>query len=79
MCRVGWATLALVIDCHTRELLGWCLSRSGKAGVASSASEHALIARLGTLDRVPTPFQLPSDNGLALMSRECTAWCAVTA
>ncbi|WP_230425968.1 hypothetical protein [Ralstonia syzygii] len=28
ICRVwavrdGWATLALVIDCHTRELLGW--------------------------------------------------------
>lgn len=34
LCRVwagrdGWATLALVIDCHTRELLGWHLSRSG--------------------------------------------------
>ncbi|MEQ8399393.1 MAG: hypothetical protein RIE24_09935, partial [Silicimonas sp.] len=26
----GWATLALVMDCHTRELLGWHLSRSGK-------------------------------------------------
>ena len=30
LCR-RWATLALVIDCHTRELLGWHLSRSGKA------------------------------------------------
>ena len=42
MCRIwagkdGWATLALVIDCHTRELLGWHLSRSGKACTASSA------------------------------------------
>jgi len=32
LCRIwagrdGWATLALVIDCHTRELLGWHLSR----------------------------------------------------
>ena len=31
LCRVwagrdGWTTLALVIDCHTRELLGWHLS-----------------------------------------------------
>ncbi|MCO5397780.1 DDE-type integrase/transposase/recombinase [Ralstonia soli] len=48
MCRVwagrdGWATLALVIDCHTRELLGWHLSRSGRASTASSALEHALI------------------------------------
>jgi len=23
--RFGCASLALVIDCHTRELLGWCL------------------------------------------------------
>ena len=33
LCRVragrdGGATLALVIDCHTRELLGWHLSRT---------------------------------------------------
>src|SRR5690606_20736256 len=39
LCRIwagrdGWATLALVIDCHTRELLGWHLSRSGKATTA---------------------------------------------
>ena len=35
LCRVwagrdGWATLALVIDCFSRELLGWHLSRSGQ-------------------------------------------------
>lgn len=39
MCRVwagrdGWTTLALVIDCHSRELLGWHLSRSGKSMTA---------------------------------------------
>jgi len=33
LCRIwagkdGWSHLALVIDCHTRELLGWHLSRS---------------------------------------------------
>ncbi|MBF3457210.1 IS3 family transposase, partial [Burkholderia pseudomallei] len=44
MCRVwagrdGWVTLARVIDCHTRELLGWHLSRSGRASTASSALE----------------------------------------
>src|SRR3546814_15278510 len=36
LCRIwggrdGWLSLALVIDCHTRQLLGWHLSRSGKA------------------------------------------------
>ncbi|ANN76067.1 integrase [Bordetella flabilis] len=78
LCRVwagrdGWATLALVIDCHTRELLGWHLSRSGKACTAGSALEHALIARFGTLGRVPTPFLLRSDNGLVFTSRCYTA------
>jgi putative transposase len=57
----GWATLALVIDCHTRELLGWHLLRSGKSCTAASALEHALIARFGTLGRVPAPFLLRSD------------------
>lgn len=71
--RDGWATLALVIDCHTRELLGWHLSRSGKATTASSALEHALIARFGTLDQVPEPFLLRSDNGLVFTSRSYTA------
>ncbi len=54
MCRVwaglggGWTTMALVIDCHSRELLGWHLSRSGKSKTAESALEQALIARFGT-------------------------------
>lgn len=78
MCRVwagrdGWTTLALVIDCHTRELLGWHLSRSGKATTAASALEHALITRFGTLGRVPVPFLLRSDNGLVFTSRKFTA------
>jgi putative transposase len=36
LCRIwggrdGRLTLALVIDCHTRQLLGWQLSRTGRA------------------------------------------------
>ncbi|CAB1368316.1 IS3 family transposase [Denitratisoma oestradiolicum] len=78
LCRIWagrdqWATLALVIDCHTRELLGWHLSRSGKAKTAEAALEQALIARFGTLGRVPTPFLLRSDNGLVFTSRSYTA------
>ena len=69
----GWATLALVMDCHTRELLGWHLSRSGKASTAVSALEHALIARFGSLGRVETPFLLRSDNGLVFTSHKYTA------
>jgi putative transposase len=78
LCRIwsgrdGWLTLALVIDCCTRQLLGWHLSRSGKASTAVAALEQALITRYGTLGRVRTPFLLRSDNGLVFTSRSYTA------
>jgi putative transposase len=77
LCRIwggrdGWLTLALVIDCYTRQLLGWQLSRSGKASTAVAALEQALIARYGTLGRVTRPFLLRSDNGLVFTSRNYT-------
>ena len=77
LCRVwggrdGWLSLALVMDCHTRELLGWQLSRTGKATTAAAALEQALIARFGTLGHVPAPFLLRSDNGLVFTSRHYT-------
>lgn len=77
LCRIwggrdGWLTLALVMDCHTRQLLGWHLSRSGKATTAASALEQALISRYGSLGRVPTSFLLRSDNGLVFTSRNYT-------
>lgn len=70
--RDGWLTLALVMDCHTRQVLGWQLSRSGKATTAAAALEQALIARYGVLARVPRPFLLRSDNGLVFTSRRYT-------
>ena len=63
----------MVIDCHTRELLGWHLSHSGKATTAASALEHVLINRLGTLGKVTREFPLRSDNGLVFSSRKYTA------
>lgn len=77
LCRVwggrdGWLTLALAMDCHTRQLLGWQLSRTGKATAAAAALEQALIARFGTLGRVPAPVLLRSDNGLVFTSRHYT-------
>jgi hypothetical protein len=77
LCRVwggqdGWLVLALVIDCHTRQLLGWHLARTGKATTAGAALEQALISRYGCLGRVHTPFLLRSDNGLVFTSRHYT-------
>ncbi|MEM8731712.1 MAG: hypothetical protein AAGF79_17525 [Pseudomonadota bacterium] len=57
----SWATLALVMGWHTRELLGWHLSRSGRASTAASALEHALIARFEALGRVEALFLLRSE------------------
>jgi putative transposase len=69
----GLTSLGLVIDCHTRELLGWHLSRSHKSKTAESALEHALIARYGCLGKVQTPFLLRSEYGLVFTSRSYTA------
>lgn len=74
LCRIwtgrdGWTSLAIVIDCYTRQILGWHLSRSAKATTAESALEQALINRYGTLGRVTSPFLLRSDNGLVFTSR----------
>lgn len=85
LCRVWggrdqWLTLALVIDCHTRQLLGWQLSRSAKSKTAEAALEQALIARFGTLGRVRTP---PSCCGPTTVWSSPVAatrvWCAATA
>ena len=78
LCRVwtsrdGWASLALVIDCHNRELIGWHLSRNGRAQMASSALEQALINRFGALGRVTSPLTLRSDNGLIFTSKHYTS------
>ena len=61
-----------MIDCHTRELLGWHLARTGKASTAGSALEQALIAQFGSLGKVAKPFLLRSDNGLVFTSRYFT-------
>ena len=74
LCRVwagqhGWCTLALVMDCCTRELLGWQLSKSGKSKTAEAALEQALISRYGSTILPPTEIVLRSDNGLVFSSR----------
>jgi putative transposase len=77
LCRIwggrdGWLTLALVIDCHTRELLCWQPSRSGKASTAAAALEQALSAHFGNWGRIRTSFLLRSDHGLVFTSRAYT-------
>jgi putative transposase len=70
--RDGWCTLALVIDCCTRELLGWRLSKTGESQTAEAALEEALIYRFGRLGYVEQPLLLRSDNGLVFVSKHYT-------
>ena len=71
--RDQWAHFALVIDCPTRELLGWHLSRGGRSRTAEATLEQALIARFGSLGKVYKPVLLRSDNGLVFTSRSYAA------
>jgi transposase InsO family protein len=77
LCRIwggrdGWLTLALVIDCYSRNLVGWQLSRSGTVHTAACALEQTTIARYCYLGRTPTPLLLRSDTGLVFTSRRYT-------
>lgn len=65
----GWCHLPLVIDCADREILGWRLSRSGKATVAEAALEDALIRRFGPGAQRAKELVLRSDNGLIFIAR----------
>lgn len=67
-----WYALAIVMDCHTREALGWRLSHSGNAKAAEAALEEALISRYSALGRARDPITLRSDNGLVFTSRHYT-------
>ena len=70
--RDRWCHLALVIDCGSRELLGWRLSSRGHAKTAEAALEEALIHRFGHLGRTTKPIILRSDNGLVFTSKRYT-------
>ena len=61
------------MDCCTREILGWRLSRSAKTKTAEAALEDALINRFGCLGPVPQTFKLRSDNGLVFCSKTYTS------
>jgi putative transposase len=71
----GWGHLAVVIDCHDREVIGWEFARRGRAREAERALEQSCLARFGTLRPAgPTPT-LRSDNGLIFQSKRFRAAC----
>jgi putative transposase len=68
--RDGCAVFAPVLDCCTREVLGWELAPTGRAATAARALEDALLARFGTLHGAPAGLRLRHDNGLVFGSRQ---------
>jgi putative transposase len=70
--QARWACLTLVMDCHTRELLGWRLSRQGNAKAAEATLEEALINRFVCLVLLKKPLKLRSNNGLVFSFRRYT-------
>ena len=67
-----WCTLAAVIDTCTREIVGFRLSKSGKAQTAEAALQEGLIYRYGQLRRLDHSIVLRSDNGLVFSSKAFT-------
>lgn len=65
----GWCSIVPVIDCCTREVLGWELDRTARAKTAERALESALISRFGWTRGAPDGLKLRHDNGLVFGSR----------
>jgi putative transposase len=59
---VGWAYLVCVIDCCTREIVGWNLSHRCRTEDALAAVEQAVLARLPEGSRQAS-VTLTTDNG----------------
>ena len=55
--------ITAVIDCCDRQIVGWRVSKSGKADVAAAALEDAIVRR-----RPKPGLRLRSDNGLVFAS-----------
>lgn len=64
---VGWAYLVSVIDCHTREIVGWDLSARCRTQEALAAVERAVLERLPTGSR-GVGLTLTTDNGTQFTS-----------
>jgi putative transposase len=73
--RDGWGHLAVVFDCHDREVIGYEFALRSRAREAERALENACLLRFGTLrPQGPTPT-IRSDNGLIFQSKRFRAAC----
>jgi putative transposase len=67
--RDGWCAFAPVVDCCTREVLGWSIQLTARTKTAELALEEALLSRFGWVRGAPQGLKLRHDNGLVFGSR----------
>jgi putative transposase len=72
---VGWAYLVCVIDCCTREIVGWQLSQRCRTEDALAAVEQAVLSRLPAGSR-ESSITLTTDNGTQFTSSRFMATLA---
>jgi len=65
----GWCAVVPVLDCYSREVLGWELSHTARAKTAERALEQALINRFGWTGGASKDLTIRHDNGLVFGSR----------
>ncbi len=65
----GWHAFVPVIDCCTREILGWALESTARTKTAERALEEALLTRFGWMHGAPKGLMLRHDNGLVFGSK----------
>jgi len=68
--EAGWVNLIPVIDCCSRECLGYRFSIRGRALEARDALEDAVLKRFGSIARVPGDLTMRLDNGGIFLARE---------
>lgn len=70
----GWCAFVPVIDCCTREVLGWELDSTARSKTAERALEDALLSRFGFLHgAAKASLALRHDNGLVFGSKRYRA------
>jgi len=71
----GWCSFVPVVDCCTREVLGWEIAHTARAKTAERALESALINRFGWVRGGPDGLALRHDNGLVFGSKLYRGLC----
>jgi putative transposase len=69
----GWCAMVPVIDCCTRQLVGWELASTARAKTAERALDNALMSRFGYCYGAPAGMALRHDNGLVFGSKQYVA------